>query len=128
MKGPVFRRAHDLEGTVRRRNGSGGRQILNVRRFRTRFPAGIPYKCKRCQKDGQRGRIQTSTPPQHQSPQRTNPMTVGRSIRPDHSISYLAEQNNRGVSPIRINFNALQRESRGANRSYLRNQPGKLRI
>jgi hypothetical protein len=40
MNGLAIHCAHDLEETVRHRNASGGGQILNMRRFRTSFPAG----------------------------------------------------------------------------------------
>jgi hypothetical protein len=47
MNDPTIHRARSLEETVRRRDASGVGQILNMRRFRTSFDAGLsPNKCK----------------------------------------------------------------------------------
>jgi hypothetical protein len=46
MNDPTIHRAHGLEETVRRRDASGVGEILNMRRSRTSFPAGLsPNKC-----------------------------------------------------------------------------------
>jgi hypothetical protein len=115
----------DLENTVRWGNASGGGQILNVRRFRTSFLAS---RLKQCQEDNQGGQIQTSSPRQSQSPKPPNALIVGYSIRPEPSISYLAEHINGGVSRAQINLKAPRYRSHGENTSDLQHQSGKLRL
>jgi hypothetical protein len=83
---------------------------------------------KQCKEHDQSGRIQTSAQPQNQSPQRSNAMIVDHSIRPEPSISYLAERLISGESPVRVNLSAPRYDDRGINRSELQNQPEQRRM